>query len=355
MDLEGKCPSRAPTAFARKRTSQNSSPTPETSPALSPLSQRIRPGLQFRHLTAWSIEAVSIRESRRHCGTRSSQRSSRSVPHREGSCPSRRSWPARSRRIAGGDVGSVFSVHPRCCSIAHSPSGRWPARLVQAEARAQRFQVSLRAQLVALRAVVLERREAADRYRATVTQNADVLERIAQVSYDAGERGILELLDAYRTGASVRTRAATLETAVRGRDRIGVRQRLGDSVMTTRFVLTLLMLAALTGCRASDSSSSAAPEEHTLDVTSWTDSSSSSWSTRLSSRKDRQVCRAPHAPCRFQRAECGAPFDRTDAGVRRISNHTGRIGSGAPRGIPRRRTAAASRTIPMGPCGQRSS
>lgn len=43
--------------------------------------------------------------------------------------------------------------------------------------------------------------------------------------------------------------------------------------MTTRFVLTLLMLAALTGCRTADSSSSAVPEEHTLDVTSWTDSS----------------------------------------------------------------------------------
>ena len=123
----------------------------------------------------------------------------------------------KSSNFAGGDVGSVFSVHASLPLFDRAQPERAMAhaRLVQAEARAQQFQVSLRAQLVALRAVVLERREAADRYRATVTQNADVLERIAQVSYDAGERGILELLDAYRTGASVRTRAATLETAVR--------------------------------------------------------------------------------------------------------------------------------------------
>ena len=41
------------------------------------------------------------------------------------------------------------------------------------------------------------------------------IERIAQVSYDAGERGILELLDAYRTGSSARVRQAALDLAVR--------------------------------------------------------------------------------------------------------------------------------------------
>ena len=41
------------------------------------------------------------------------------------------------------------------------------------------------------------------------------IERIAQVSYDAGERGILELLDAYRIGASARIRLAALDLAVR--------------------------------------------------------------------------------------------------------------------------------------------
>jgi cobalt-zinc-cadmium efflux system outer membrane protein len=87
--------------------------------------------------------------------------------------------------------------------------------MVQAEASAAAFQWALRSQIVALRAVVLERRAAADRYRAGATQGSDVLERIARVSYDAGERGILELLDAYRSGASARVRSAALDAAVR--------------------------------------------------------------------------------------------------------------------------------------------
>ena len=41
------------------------------------------------------------------------------------------------------------------------------------------------------------------------------IERIAQVSYDAGERGILELLDAHRVGASARARQAALDLAAR--------------------------------------------------------------------------------------------------------------------------------------------
>jgi outer membrane protein TolC len=41
------------------------------------------------------------------------------------------------------------------------------------------------------------------------------LERIAQVSYDAGERGILELLDAYRSAATARIRQSALDLAVR--------------------------------------------------------------------------------------------------------------------------------------------
>jgi len=44
---------------------------------------------------------------------------------------------------------------------------------------------------------------------------ADQIERIAQVSYEAGERGILELLDAYRIGSTARTRQAALDAAVR--------------------------------------------------------------------------------------------------------------------------------------------
>ena len=123
----------------------------------------------------------------------------------------------KSSNLAGGDVGGVFSIHASLPLFdrAQPEHAVAEARMVQAEASAAAFQVALRAQIVALRAVVLERREAADRYRATATQGSDVLERIARVSYDAGERGILELLDAYRSGASARVRSADLDAAVR--------------------------------------------------------------------------------------------------------------------------------------------
>jgi len=62
---------------------------------------------------------------------------------------------------------------------------------------------------------VLERRTAAERYRGDAIRSADQIERIAQVSYDAGERGILELLDAHRVGATARIRQASLDAAVR--------------------------------------------------------------------------------------------------------------------------------------------
>jgi cobalt-zinc-cadmium efflux system outer membrane protein len=89
------------------------------------------------------------------------------------------------------------------------------ARADQAEAAAAAFRVSLRADITSLRAAVVERRETAARYRAAAVTSVDELERIAQVSYDAGERGILELLDAYRISATARVRQAALEAAVR--------------------------------------------------------------------------------------------------------------------------------------------
>ena len=89
------------------------------------------------------------------------------------------------------------------------------AKAAQAEARVDAFRVALRSEITALRASVLERRETAQRYRSAAVTGADQIERIAQVSYDAGERGILELLDAYRTGASARIRQAALDAAAR--------------------------------------------------------------------------------------------------------------------------------------------
>jgi cobalt-zinc-cadmium efflux system outer membrane protein len=123
----------------------------------------------------------------------------------------------KSSTIGGGDIGGVITLH---AGIPLFDRGRPEralarARASQAEARADAFRVVLRGQIGALRAVVTERREAAERYRTLAVSSADQIERIARVSYDAGERTILELLDAYRTGVTARVRQATLDAAVR--------------------------------------------------------------------------------------------------------------------------------------------
>lgn len=123
----------------------------------------------------------------------------------------------KSSTVGGGDNGSVFTVH---ASIPVFDRGKPEralavARAAQAEARAAAFRLVLRGQIAALRAAVLARRDAAERYRSQAVTSADQIERIAHVSYDAGERSILELLDAYRTGVSARVRQTTLDVAVR--------------------------------------------------------------------------------------------------------------------------------------------
>jgi cobalt-zinc-cadmium efflux system outer membrane protein len=123
----------------------------------------------------------------------------------------------KSSTAAGGDVGSVITAH---ATIPLFDRGRPEralavARGAQAEARAAAFRTVLRGQIGALRAAVVDRRELADRYRAQAVNRADQIERIAQISYDAGERSILELLDAYRTGSSARIRQAALDAAAR--------------------------------------------------------------------------------------------------------------------------------------------
>lgn len=123
----------------------------------------------------------------------------------------------KSSTAAGGDVGSVLGVQ---AIVPIFDRGRVEralavARANQADARASAFRQILRGEIAALRAAVIDRREAADRYRASAISSADQIERIAQVSYDAGERGILELLDAYRIGSSARVRQAALDASVR--------------------------------------------------------------------------------------------------------------------------------------------
>jgi cobalt-zinc-cadmium efflux system outer membrane protein len=137
---------------------------------------------------------------------------------------SRGLWPepevvvgTKSSNALGGDLGGVVSVHATVPLFerAEPEHARARARVAQADARASLFRARLHADISVLRMAAIERRDAAERYRTTAFQAADRLEQIAQVSYDAGERGILELLDAYRTGASARSRQAVLDLAVR--------------------------------------------------------------------------------------------------------------------------------------------
>jgi cobalt-zinc-cadmium efflux system outer membrane protein len=123
----------------------------------------------------------------------------------------------KSSTAGGGDLGSVVTLHATIPLFDRARPERALAlaKAAQAESRLNAFRLTLRGQIAALRAVVLERRAAAARYRAEAIPGADQIERIAQVSYDAGERGILELLDAHRVGATARIRQASLDAAVR--------------------------------------------------------------------------------------------------------------------------------------------
>jgi cobalt-zinc-cadmium efflux system outer membrane protein len=124
---------------------------------------------------------------------------------------------AKSSTVGGGDVGSVITVHASIPLFDRARPERAlaAARAAQAEARASAFRLVLRGQIASFRAAVVDRRAVADRYRAQAVNGADQIERIAQVSYDAGERGILELLDAYRLGSNARMRQALLDASVR--------------------------------------------------------------------------------------------------------------------------------------------
>ena len=123
----------------------------------------------------------------------------------------------KSSTVGSGDIGSVFMVHATLPLFDRAKPERSlaVAREAQATARAEAFRVVLRGEVAALRTAVVQRRDAADRYRADVLQQHREIERIAQVSYDAGERGILELLDAFRVTAEARLRQAALDLAAR--------------------------------------------------------------------------------------------------------------------------------------------
>jgi len=123
----------------------------------------------------------------------------------------------KSSNAGTGDIGSVVSVHVSVPLFDRAKPERAAAlaRAAQVRAETERLHLTLRAQIAGWRDTLVASRESANGYRAAVTANAEQIERIAQVSYEAGERSILELLDAYRIGAAARVRQITLDGAVR--------------------------------------------------------------------------------------------------------------------------------------------
>ncbi len=123
----------------------------------------------------------------------------------------------KSSTVGTGSIGSVFMVHASIPLFDRSRPERAlaAARAAQASASADATRLALRGQIAGLRSSVLARRSVADRYREEAAATSAQIERIAQISYDAGERSILELLDAYRIASTARTRQIVLDTAVR--------------------------------------------------------------------------------------------------------------------------------------------
>ena len=123
----------------------------------------------------------------------------------------------KSSTAGGGDIGSVVTVQATLPLFDRGRPERAlaEARTKQADAQLDALRSMLRADITALVGTVTERRETALRYRMSAVNSASEIERVARVSYDAGERGILDLLDAYRAGSSARARQAALDLAAR--------------------------------------------------------------------------------------------------------------------------------------------
>jgi len=159
--------------------------------------------LDAARLAARAAERIRVPEPEIFLGTKSSTASSGGA--------------GSTVTIGDKAIGPVIGVHAAIPLFDRARPERAlaAAQAARAEAAAASFRQVLRGEVAALREAVLQRRAAADRYRAEAVEGAAELERIAQVAYDAGERGILELIDAYRLGASARVRQTMLDVAVR--------------------------------------------------------------------------------------------------------------------------------------------
>ena len=123
----------------------------------------------------------------------------------------------KSSSAGARDIGSVIGIQATIPLFEHGKAEQAvaQARTSQATARLEALRLTTAADIGAARIAVVTRRQAAEQYRASALTNSGEIERIAQVSYDAGERGILELLDAFRMSSAARVRQAALDAAVR--------------------------------------------------------------------------------------------------------------------------------------------
>ena len=123
----------------------------------------------------------------------------------------------KSSNAGTGDVGSIVSVHLTVPLFDRGAPERAAAqaRASQVRAESEALRLGVRTRIAAWRAALIERRAIADQYRRASAEVAEQVGRIAQVSYEAGEGSILELLDAYRTTSTARVRQAALDAAVR--------------------------------------------------------------------------------------------------------------------------------------------
>jgi outer membrane protein, heavy metal efflux system len=117
---------------------------------------------------------------------------------------------------AGDDRhGSVFSLNfaVPLFDRAQPERARADAKLRLATAERDARLADISATVLGLRRAAEELRTTADTYRRMSVPTSDQLRRIAQVSYDAGERGILELLDAFQSASAARLRLLDLEAS----------------------------------------------------------------------------------------------------------------------------------------------
>jgi cobalt-zinc-cadmium efflux system outer membrane protein len=119
-----------------------------------------------------------------------------------------------------GGTGAVVGVQATLPLFNRGAADRAvaEARVQQADRRLALSEQGLAAQVASAHAVSALRHAAAGEYRGAAARTADELERIARVAYDAGERGILELVDAHRLASQSRLRQVALDLAARQAD-----------------------------------------------------------------------------------------------------------------------------------------